>query len=105
MWPFAKKPEKTEFVLKHEHLRELINGLLEDGTPRPYHGGCLSCTIFLMNEHRKARGREHCSGCRYYDADWSLPDKGIHVELGSGVHSAESVLQRLEEGMEKIDGK
>ncbi len=33
-----------------------------------FHGGCAECT--QQNKH----GTGFCMGCRYFNADWSLPD-------------------------------
>lgn len=33
-----------------------------------FHGGCHGCTM------QKKEGLGYCTGCRYFEANWSLPD-------------------------------
>lgn len=33
-----------------------------------FHGGCLGCS--MQTQH----GIEFCTGCKYFECDWSLPD-------------------------------
>lgn len=37
----------------------------------PFHGGCLGCVS------QEQHGLRRCTGCQYFDADWSLPDLSI----------------------------
>ena len=39
-----------------------------------FHGGCISCTS------QSTFGVHRCVGCRYFDADWSLPDLSTHQD-------------------------
>ena len=33
-----------------------------------FHGGCRGCTM------QQKEGLGYCTGCQYFEADWSLPD-------------------------------
>lgn len=39
--------------------------------PGIFHGGCLGCSS------QKIHGVKRCTGCQYFEADWSLPDLKI----------------------------
>lgn len=60
-----------------------------------YHGGCVDCYFRTTRINMTIEGIKYCSGCMYMCANWDLPDKGIHIDLPPGGHSAESVDQAL----------
>ena len=35
-----------------------------------FHGGCAGCT----RQETEAKGIDYCIKCKYFDADWDLPD-------------------------------
>lgn len=75
----GNKPE-VNFARLPEKAQSAISQAVADGTGVIFHAGCTPCVVSLGNMNTSIEGLKYCLGCRYMQADWSLPNKGINNE-------------------------
>jgi hypothetical protein len=61
-----------------------------------FHGGCLGC----LTQNKK--GIDFCRKCKYFDADWSLPDLSERVPTSAEL---ERIRIKRKYGMDRYETK
>ena len=56
---------KIELISRYSEKIKLLHQIEK---PAVFHGGCLDC------KSQQTHGIRRCIGCRYFDANWDLPD-------------------------------